>query len=219
MSGMRRREFITLIGASAAAWPLAVRAQQTTVKRVGYLSDESRSLRSFELIAKPLRELGHIEGSNIVFERRYAEDKTDALSDFAAELVQMQVDAIITVGTPATRAAKNASNTIPVVFSRTADPVGSGFVKSLARPGGNLTGVSIISADLDAKRLEILVEAISGIKRIGVFWDPTFPPHTLRLPEVERAARLMNIELHRSPMQRVDELEPALKSVVAQGGQ
>ena len=216
---MRRREFISLLAGAAAAWPLAAGAQQATIKRVGYLSDESRSLRSFELIAKPLRELGHIEGSNILFERRYAEDKTDALADFAAELVQMQVDIIITVGTPATRAAKNASNTISVVFSRIADPVQLGFGKSLARPGGNLTGVSVISADLDAKRLEILVEAVSGIKRVGVFWDPTFPPHALRLPEVERAARLLNIELQRSPVQRADELESALNSVVDQRGQ
>ena len=135
------------------AWPLVARAQQAAVKRVGYLPDESRSLGSFELIAKPLSELGHIEGNNIIFERR--EGQTDGLADFAAELVQLQVDAIITVGTPATRAAKNASDTIPIVLSRIADPVGLGSIKNLARPGGNLTGVSVVSADSNAKRLEI----------------------------------------------------------------
>jgi putative ABC transport system substrate-binding protein len=153
---IERRQFIFALGGAAVAWPLAARAQQPpAVQRIGYLSDESRSLglASFELIAKPLRELGYVEGRNIVFESRYADGKNDLLPDLAAELVRIRVDLIVAVGTSATRAAKNATETIPIVFSRIADPVALGLVTSLARPAGNLTGVSLIAVDLDAKRL------------------------------------------------------------------
>jgi putative tryptophan/tyrosine transport system substrate-binding protein len=166
---MSRREFLTLLG-GAAAWPLAARAQApTAVQKVGYLSDESRSLgaASFEIVAKALRELGYVEGRSIAFESRFAEDKNDLLPALAVELVRMRVNVIIAVGTPATRAAKNATNSIPIVFSRIADPLALGLVTSLARPGGNLTGVSVIAPDLAAKRLEMLVEVIPGIRCVA----------------------------------------------------
>jgi putative tryptophan/tyrosine transport system substrate-binding protein len=214
---LKRREFITLLGGAAAAWPLAARAQApTAVQKVGYLSDESRSsgASSFEIVAKALRELGYVEGRSIAFESRYAEEKNDLLPALAAELVRMRVNVIIAVGTPATRAAKNATNTIPVVFSRIADPIALGLVTSLARPGGNLTGVSVITPDLAAKRLELLVEVVPGIKRVGVLWDPTFPVSPLDLKEIERAAPLLKIELQPIAVQHAEELEAAVHALV-----
>jgi putative tryptophan/tyrosine transport system substrate-binding protein len=219
---MKRRKFIALVG-GAAAWPLTVRAQATKVPKVGLLSDESRSgsggLLSFEAITNGLRKLGYVEGRNIEFESRYADGKFEILPALAAELVRMKVDIIITVGTPATRAAKSATETIPVVFSRVADPVGLGLAASLARPEANLTGVSIIQPDFQGKRLEILSELVPGLKRVGVLWDQTFLPAPLDLREVERAARLLNIELQPVSVRALKELGAAVQVVVAQRGQ
>jgi ABC-type uncharacterized transport system substrate-binding protein len=223
MLGMKRREFITLLGGAAAGWPLAAGAQQqaTTVQKVGFLSDESRTLglAAFKVIAKALGELGYVEGRNIVFESRYSEDKNNLLPGLAAELVRMRVTVIIAVGTPATRAAKNATNSIPIVFSRIADPIALGLATSLARPGGNLTGVSLITTDLAAKRLEMLTEVVPGIKRVGVLWDPTFPSAPLELKEIERAASLLNIELEPLGVQRAEELDAAMHTLVERHGQ
>src|SRR5215471_301470 len=219
---MRRREFITLLGSAAVAWPLAVHAQQpTTVPRVGYLSDESSSLgfASFEPLAQRLRELGYLEGRTIVFEHRYAEGKTEALSDLAADLVRLKVDVIVAVGTPAARAAKNATEMIPIVFTRIADPVALGFVASLARPSGNLTGVSVLTIDIAAKWLELLIEARPGVRRVGVFWDPTFPPAALQLREIEQAARVLNVELQPVEVRAAEAFEEAVRAVVGQGTQ
>jgi putative tryptophan/tyrosine transport system substrate-binding protein len=219
---MQRREFITLLGGAVAGWPLAARAQQpTTVQRVGYLSDESRSLglASFEIIANTLRELGYVEGRNIVFESRYADGKNDLLPGLAAELVRQRVAVIVAVGTPATLAAKNATEAIPIIFSRIADPVALGLVTSLARPTGNLTGVSVITIDLEAKRIQMLADVIPGLKRVGVLWDPTFPSAALELTEIEHAARLLNIELESIGVRRAEELEAAMYAVVGQRGQ
>ena len=219
---MRRRDFITLLGGAAAAWPLAARAQQhTAAQRVGFLSDESRSLGStaVELIAKTLHGLGYVEGRNIVFEARYADGKNDLLAGLAAELVRSRAHVIVTVGTPATRAARSATDTIPIIFSRIADPLALGLVTSLARPGGNLTGVSVITQDLAAKRLEMLVDLVSGLKRVGVFMDPTFPSAPLELKEVESAARVLNLEIQPSAVRRAEDLEAAVQAAAEQHGQ
>jgi putative tryptophan/tyrosine transport system substrate-binding protein len=218
----RRRDFITLLGGAAAAWPLAARAQQpATVQKVGFLSDESLTWGSaaVKVFAKTLNELGFIEGPNIVFETRYAEGKDDLLPGFAVELVRMRVNLIVAVGTPATLAAKNATNSIPIVFSRIADPIALGLVTNLARPSGNLTGVSVIAPDLAAKRLEMLAEVIPGNKRVGVLFDPTFLPALLELKEIERAASILNIELERLGVQRAEELEAAVQHLVERHGQ
>jgi ABC-type uncharacterized transport system substrate-binding protein len=201
--------------------PLAVEAQPTKAPRVGYLSDESGSLgsASFEPIAQGLHELGYLEGRNIVFENRYADGKPEVLPGLAAELVRLKVDVIVAVGTPATRAAKNATETIPIVFTRIADPVTLGLVASLARPSGNLTGVSVLTLDLAAKWLELLTEAMPGVRRVGVFWDPTFPPAALQLREIERAARLLNVELQPVEVRAAEEFEAAGRAVVGQRAQ
>ncbi len=219
---MKRREFVRLVGGATVVWPLAARAQQAAVvQRIGFLSDESRSLGStaVELIAKSLHDLGYVEGRNIVFESRYADGKNDVLAGFVAELIRIRVSVIIAVGTPATRAAKNVTDTIPIVFSRIADPLALGLVTSLARPTGNLTGVSVITQDLAAKRLEMLVDLIPGIKRVGVLWDPIFASAPLELKEIESAARALNIEVQPSAARSVEELEAAVQAVVGQRGQ
>jgi len=199
--------------------PPAARAQQATkVPRVGYLSDEFRSLgvASFEPMAQELRKLGYLGGRTIVFEHRYAEGKTEVLPALAAELVQLKVDVIVAVGTSATRAAKNATETIPIVFARISDPVALGLVASLARPSGNLTGVSTLGPDLAAKWLELLTETLPGVRRVGVVWDPTFPPAALQLREVERAARVLNLELQPVKVRAAEAPEAAVRALVAQ---
>src|SRR5262245_14433161 len=172
---MKRREFITLIG-GAAAWPVAARAQQAaSLRKVGFLSDESASLgrAAFEAVARTLRELGYVEGRSIGFEARYAGGKDNALAGLAAEVVRAGVEVIVAVGTPATLAARSATDKIPIVFSRVADPLALGLVPSLARPGANLTGVSVVTRDLGAKRLGRRVGVAPGWKRGGVLWAPT----------------------------------------------
>jgi len=133
--------------------------------------------------------------------------------------VSTGVNVIVAVGTPATRAAKNATNSIPIVFSRISDPIALGLVTSLARPGGNLTGVTVLTRDLAAKRLEMLAEVVQRIKRVGVLSDPTFPPTSLELEETKRAASLLNIELELLSLQRAEELEAAVYTLVERRGQ
>ena len=190
------------------------------VPRVGFLSDESASgtsaALSFEPFSKGLRDLGWVEGQNFRFERRYGEGKNEALSELAAELVRLRVDVIVAFGTPAARAAKNATETIPIVFARVGDPVGFGLVKSLARPGGNLTGVSVITVELGAKRLELLKEAVPGVTRVGVLWDPSFSPAAPELRQIEGAARSLGVELHPAAVQRPEEFEGALLAMKRQ---
>ena len=145
---MRRREFITLIGGVAATWPLTARSQEpSSVPKIGFLTDESLRLGSvaLQVLSNALSERGYADGHNVIFESRYANGHDDLLPGLAAELVRKQVNVIFSVGTPATRAAKNATDSIPIVFSRIADPIALGLVKSLARPEANLTGVSVLT--------------------------------------------------------------------------
>jgi putative tryptophan/tyrosine transport system substrate-binding protein len=164
---MRRREFIVALG-GAAAWPFVGRAQQRF--HIGLLVTGG-STPLIELLVSTLAGLGYSDGKNAVIERRFAEGNLNDLRDFAADLVRLHVDVIVTVGTPAGFAAKQATGTIPIVLAGSADPVGVGLVASLARPGGNVTGNSLMSSDLSAKRLEILLAAAPSISRIAILWD------------------------------------------------
>ena len=158
---MKRREFITLLGGAAAAWPLAAHAQQSErVRRIGVLSGYERHLPEFEAFRKQLQELGYVEGRNLVIDWRYAGKGTFQLPNLAKELVHLQPDALVSITTPATTAMKAAAGSIPVVFANVGDPVATGFVGSLAHPGGNMTGQSILAPDLSGKRLELLKEII-----------------------------------------------------------
>src|SRR5712692_9953774 len=162
MLDVRRREFITLLGGAAAAWPLPLRAQQVKVFRIGYLglaSSADQGVR-MEAMREGLRDLGYVEGRNIVIESRWAEGKYDRLAGLAAELVRLHADVIVTHGTPGVLAAKRATTTIPIIMAASGDAVASGLVSSISRPGGNVTGMTFFNPELAAKRLELLREAV-----------------------------------------------------------
>jgi putative ABC transport system substrate-binding protein len=168
---------------------------------------------SRESFQKGLRDLGYVEGQNIVIEYRSSDERQDQLPGLAAELVRLKVDVIVTIGTPAARAAKNATKTIPIVFARIADPVALGLVSSLGRPGGNTTGVSVATTQLAAKRLELLKQAVPRLARVGVLWNPAFLPAALELREIEDAARALKVQVHAVAMQGPEELQRALSTM------
>ena len=175
-----------------------VEAQQPkSVHRIGYLSVLSPSSDStrIEAFRQGLRELGYVEGQNIAIESRYAEGKLDRLPDLAGELVCLKVDVIVVGGSTATRAAKNVTKLIPIVMAHGSDPVEVGFVASLARPGGNVTGLSIISAELSGKRLELLREVVPGLSRVAFLWNPDVRGAVLDYRETESAAGSLGLQL------------------------
>jgi ABC-type uncharacterized transport system substrate-binding protein len=173
MDRVHRRDFLIAAGALLAA-PLAAEAQQAAkVARIGYLSTNLAALPNRpEAFRQGLRDLGYVEGRNLVIEYRYAEGKVEQLPALAAELVALKVDVIVASGTLAALAAKQATSTLPIVFSPAGDPVGSGLVTSLARPGGNVTGLSAFAPELVGKRLELLKQAVPGVSRVAVLWQP-----------------------------------------------
>ncbi len=171
--------------------------QPTKVPRIGYLNANfpSANPARIEAFRQGLRELGYVEGKNIVIEYRYAEGKLDRLPALAAELVRLKVDIIITGGPPPTRAAKEATVTIPIVMGFDNDPVGNGFVASLARPGGNITGLATLAPELSGKRLELLKEIIPKLSRVAVFGTSTNPGNAQSLRETELAAGAFGVKL------------------------
>src|SRR6266545_4757340 len=197
---VNRRSFITLLGGAAAAWPQAARAQQQAgkVPRIGFLGLTSPSDRPSLLDAfrQGLRELGWVEGQNIVIDYRHAEGRVDRLPDLAAELVRLKVDLIVSGGTQGVTAAKNATETIPIVMIAVRDPVGTGLIASLARPGGNVTGVSgYAGLETVAKQLELLKEPLPKIRRVAILSNPANAYHQLAVREVNVAARSLGVQL------------------------
>ena len=201
---MERRTFLTMAAGGLLAAPLAAEAQpEGKVWRIGMLwfgsSIEELPVRvRFDAFQQGLREQGYMEGRNVAFEHRYARGKYERLPDLAAELVRLKVDVIVTPGNPpATLAAKQSTSTIPVVFMSAADPVASGFVASLARPGGNITGgTSLVGPGLVGKRLELLQEAVPKLSRVAVLSNPTTPDSRVFIGEAEAAARSLKVQLH-----------------------
>ena len=169
--------------------PCAHAQQQASIPKIGWLSARRASNSGQETIVRMLRDLGYVEGKNVTFEYRFADNKLDRLPVLADELVRLKVDVLLTPGTPGALALKKATRTIPILFLDVTDPVAAGLVDSLARPGGNITGFSSIEAVLAGKRLELLKEAVSKLSRVAVLWDPRNPGSTQEWKESQLAAR------------------------------
>jgi putative ABC transport system substrate-binding protein len=212
---MRRREFITLVG-GAAAWPLAVRAQQPgKLPTIGLLATNSAATQSQWNAAfmQRLRSLGWIEGRTIAVEVRWAEGRPDRYAEFVAEFVRLKVDVILTSGAPAVRASKQATSLIPIVFAVAGDPVGTGLVASLARPGGNVTGLSLQQVEIAAKRLELLRELVPGLRRVAIMGNVTNPASILELREVEETARSLGMEFATLEVRQAEDIAPAIEGL------
>jgi ABC-type uncharacterized transport system substrate-binding protein len=208
---MRRREFISLVG-GAAALPFATSSVMGKVPTLGYLSDEGAGphpFRSHRPVLDALRQLGYVEGKNILVEYRNADGEVGKLPLFAAELAALPVDVIFAVGTPAARAAIAATKDIPIVFSRVGDPLAAGLVASLARPNGNATGVTVITLDLPGRRLQVLKELIPVLTTLAVLHEPNFLPGQLELKALTPIAQSINLQLHLVGVETIEALEHA----------
>src|SRR5215813_1241253 len=201
---------ITLLG-SLLAMPLAAEAQQPgKVYRIGYLDTTPPPAHVWDALLDGLRERGYSEGRNLVFERRFSEGHAERFPELAAELVRLRVDCIIVPTTPAALAAKNATQTIPIVMTTANDPVGAGLVASLARPGGNLTGLSTLAPELSGKRLELLQEVVPGLTQVAVLWNAANPANTSVWQETQAAARALGLQLHAQDVRSPQDLRGAL---------
>jgi putative tryptophan/tyrosine transport system substrate-binding protein len=214
---MRRREFVTLIGATAAAWPLAARAQQGRLARIGALVLTIADAESLgRALREGLRELGYTEGQNFTLEFRSADGNADRLPDLAAELVRVPVDVIVATFTPCALAAKQATTKIPIVIAAVADPVGSGLVQTLARPGGNITGFSNMAAETAGKSVEFLRDMLPSLRRVAVLANPVDPFTRPFLEQVHLAGRTAGIEIAPVAMARAPEEVDAAFATMAQ---
>ena len=211
---MRRRGFITLLGGAAAAWPLAARAQQAKLPTIGLLNSGTASGGAPYIVAfvQRLRELSWIEGRTVSIEQRFAEGRPERFAAFAAELVRLNVDIIVTGSTPAALAAKQATSDIPIVVGA-GDPVASGLVESLARPGGNVTGLSLQQTDTAGKRLELLREVVPRLHRLAILVNPDNPAGVLERDQVEAAARALGLDYAAFEFRRVEDIAPTLEAL------
>jgi putative tryptophan/tyrosine transport system substrate-binding protein len=208
---IRRRELMTLLGGAAAAWPLAARAQQSgKLPTIGFLganpSIESQWIAAF---VQRLRELTWIDGRNLAIEYRWAEGRNERYAEYAAELVRLKVDVIVTVASPPTVAAKQATAVIPIVFAAASDPVGTGLVVSLARPGGNVTGLANQISDTGGKKLELLREAVPGLRRLAIMANVGNPASVWDMGE----AHALGLEVTTSELRRAEDISPAFDAL------
>jgi putative ABC transport system substrate-binding protein len=195
-----RRHFIALLGGAAAAWPLAARAQQAgKVWRMGFIAHGHESF--YDALFEGLREYGYEEGRNLIVERRYARGQAERFKEFAAEMVRLNVDIIIVVTTPAALAVKKATTTIPIVHPNAIDPLNTGLIASLAHPGGNLTGGAQLTAEVSAKRLEILKRVVPRLSRAAALWNPANPALVFSWKETQGAARALGVTLQSHEVQ------------------
>ena len=213
---MRRRKFISLLGGAAAAWPLAARAQQAgKLPTIGFLGAFTSSAGS-ELLAAfvaRLRELGQFEGRNVAIEVRWAEGRSERYSEIVAEFVRLKVDVILTQTTPAVLAAKKTTSVIPIVFASAGDPVGNGLVASLARPGGNVTGLSSEMSDTAGKQLELLREVVPGLRRLAILVNVGNAYAVLELSQVRAAAHTLGFEVMVFEIRRAEDIAPAFETL------
>lgn len=215
---IRRREFITLLGSGVLAWPRAANAQQSAMRRVGVLWPAASPPEPprMEWFTQTLQQLGFIEGSNLAVELRYAQEGLQQIPRLAAELIRMKVDVVAAFGDLAPKAIQQETQTIPIV-AMADDMVGAGIVSSLSRPGGNTTGVTIMSPELSQKRLEVLREMLPGMRRVAALWDPT--TGASQISATERAAQTLKLELQIVEVRRREDLADAFRSAQAGGAE
>jgi putative ABC transport system substrate-binding protein len=208
---MRRRRFVQVIAGLATAWPQVARAQRAAIARVGVLLYSTpQADPNIGSVLAELRNLGYVEGRNIAFDYRYAEGNPEHLPELAAELVRLRPDAIVTLGGDVTGPAAKSTQTIPLVFISSVDPVQLGFVRSLARPGGNATGVTLLSDELASKRLALLKEAVQKMSHVAFVWNPDHADNEFL--GVERAASALGIKLHTAAVRRASDFADALRT-------
>jgi putative ABC transport system substrate-binding protein len=223
---VRRREFIFGIGVTAAAWPIPARAQQGThglisSPRVAFLGPESASTNQhfFDAFRQGMREHGYIEGQNVTFVERWAEGRSERFPEIIEELIRLKADVIFALSLPAALAAKSATTTVPIVFIAS-DPLGSGLVSSLARPAGNLTGFSLALGDeFSSKWLELLKEAVPGISRVAVLWNPVNPANSHYVTVLRDAAEKLAVRVQAQPVSDPDQFTGAFATMVAERAQ
>jgi putative ABC transport system substrate-binding protein len=218
---VRRRDLITFIGGAAAALPLAARAQQPAVPVIGFMGAGSAAAQSHLTGAflQRLRELGWTEGRDVRIEYRWGDGRTDRFAEIAAEFVRLRVDLILTHNTPPTLAAKQATSVIPIVFATAGDPVGTGIVASLARPGGNVTGLSGQAADTAGKRVELLRELIPDLRRLAILVDVDSPLSARDVDETQGAARTLALETVAFEIRRPEDIAAAFKALQGRAAQ
>ena len=214
---MRRREFVTLLGGVAAAWPLGALAQQAgKLLTVGVLGDRASAWSPWTAaFAERLRELGWIEGRTVAIEYRWSEARSERVAEFSTELVRQKVDVIVTYGGAVT-ALKQATASIPIVFAIAVDPVGSGLIESLSRPGGNATGLSLEQAGTAGKRLELLREVVPRLRRLAIMFDAGYRAAVLETGEVQAAARALGLEVTPYEIRRAEDIAPVFDALKGQ---
>jgi putative tryptophan/tyrosine transport system substrate-binding protein len=212
---VKRREFITLLGGAAATWPLAARAQQANAATIGLLGTGTAAAQSQWTTAfvQRMRELGWVEGRNLAIEYRWAEGRTERLAELANDFVRLKVDVIVTHNTPGPLAAKQATSTIPIVFATAGDPVGTGIVASLARPGGNVTGLSSQTPDVAGKRIELLRGVVPDLRRLAVLADTDNPFVKLDVSQLQQAGTKLGVEVITFEMRRGEDIAPAFEAL------
>jgi putative tryptophan/tyrosine transport system substrate-binding protein len=218
---MRRRQFIAALSGVWATWPLAAGAQQPgKLQTIGFSGQSTRSAES-ELVAaftQRLRELGWLEGRTITIEYRWSEGRAERFVQIATEFVRLKVDVIVTSGTPQVLATKQATSVIPIVFARVGDPVANGLVASLARPGGNVTGLSSQSDDLAGKRLELLREVVPSLRRVAILANVGNAFSVMELGEAQAAARTLGLEFDALEIRRAEDIAPAFEAIKGRAG-
>jgi ABC-type uncharacterized transport system substrate-binding protein len=220
---VKRRTFITLLGGVAATWPLAARAQGDRGRRVGLLQGLAASdpewKRRFGAFKQGLQELGWSEGRNVTFEVRFADARPERLPVLASELVEANVDVIVTNAAQPIEAARKATSTIPIVMASVGDALGAGYITNLARPGGNLTGLTLFSTDQSAKRLQLLKDIVPNLTRVAVLWNGNASGHRLQLQEMELAGPGLGIALQSFPIRGADQIDMNLRAAIRANAQ
>jgi len=212
---MRRREFMTmLVGAAGTAWPvIGLAQQQPKLSTIGFLGPTAPAPGWVAAVLGRLRELGWTQGGNLSIEYRWAEGRPERIPEFAAEFVRLKVDVIVTAGTPVVLAVRRATTAIPIVFSSAGDPVGTGLVASLAHPGGNVTGLSFMTAEVAGKRIELLREVVPNLRRLAVIVNAGFPDAMLEMGEVKAVTKTLGLEVSSHEVRRPDDIPTAIETM------